>query len=318
MGRMRAPLTTLTETGFSQRGGEAAGVEGCWTPELIAGLDWMRLVELARALATHSGCELAGSRVLADGSVAFGMIEQPKTAHPQRALVKLAAWNEWGATAETVALFAGEVATARQTRGVLIAPGGFSPAALQVAQQHRIEVVDAAGLHAVLMALPAERSDFLFTIATAGDGSRPTCPVCLRKLERVESAGAGKTPSIRVMSEQGLVAEAVVCDLLDVAPGAELTFLYEVRAGAMRIAGHAEGDFVCEGTVTIEPGGTLDGKVAARAIQVREGGELRGQFRILEGTPESFTRGVTRWHWACRSTVQKADCSAVRFDPHGD
>ncbi|HYF35654.1 MAG TPA: hypothetical protein VD994_10220, partial [Prosthecobacter sp.] len=55
-----------------------------WSPELIASLDWLRVAELARAIAEYHGCELAQSCVLADGSLLFGMLEQPQSAQPQR------------------------------------------------------------------------------------------------------------------------------------------------------------------------------------------------------------------------------------------
>ena len=86
-----------------------------------------------------------------DGAVLFGMIEEPKSAKARRAMVKIAPWNEWGATPETVQRFAQEVSTARNTRGILIAPAGFSPAALRMAQELRIEAVDAVGLDAAVL-----------------------------------------------------------------------------------------------------------------------------------------------------------------------
>jgi len=313
---MLDPFVTLAEAGFSQRGGLVTAGPDVWSAELIARLDWMRLAELVRAIAAHSGCELARSLVLEDGAVVFGMIERPTTAHPQRALVKIAGWNEWGATPASVQHFAGEVRTAKNARGILIAPAGFSPAALMAAQEQRIETVDAAALHGVLQMLPAERSDFFFTIATAGDCTAPTCPVCLEKLERVESGQFEETPPARVFAQDGLVADPVVGQRVEVAAGCEVTFLHEVRARDIRIAGHACGDFVCEGLVTLLAGGTLTGTVAARSLDVHQGGELRGQFRILDGAPRSFAPAVRRWHWRCRSVKTQAGCSRVVFEPH--
>lgn len=285
--------------------------------ELIANLDWMRLAELVRAIATQAGCELAGSRVMPDGAVIFGMIERPTTAYPQRALVKISGWNEWGGTPEGVSQFAQEVRTAQNTRGILIAPAGFSPAATRMAQEHRIETVDATSLNAVLQALPAERSDFLYTIATSGLFCQPTCPVCLMKLNRVDTDKADRPPAIRVIQERGLYADHVTCDLLDIAPGSEVDFLYPVQTRAMRVNGHASGVFTCEGTVTIESGGTLDGQVAARSVNVREGGELRAQFRILESSLEPFAVQPERWQWRCENPEGQAGCAAVVFEPHG-
>lgn len=290
-----------------------------WSVELILNLDWMRLAELVRAIATQAGCELAGSSILHDGSVVFGMLERPASPYPQRALVRVAGWNEWGATVESIARFAREVSGAAGARGVLIAPAGFNPAALLAAQEHRIETVDAQGLHAVLKSLPEERSSFLLTIATAGQWDRPSCPLCLGKMERVSRRDSEKRPSIRLIADRGLCAEEICCDLVDIAYGADVEFLYPVRARGMRVSGHATGDFSCDGTITIQPGGLLDGRITARSVEVQEGGELRGTFRILEGGKlQPFAEPPDHWDWRCRNLPGKPACADVVFEPHGD
>lgn len=311
---MLDPFATLEEAGFSLR--RAGGMDRLagWSPELIAGMDWARVSELARAIATEAGCEVAGSRVMPDGAVHFGMIEEPKSAKAQRAMVKTVPWNEWGATPETMQRFALEVGGARNVRGILIAPGGFSPAALRAAQELRIEAVDAAGLDAAVRALPREKSDYLFVITTAGDFSVPSCPVCLKKLQRVEQE-AFELPS-RLFDMDGLIADNVVCDRLEVAAGCDVTFLHEVKARAISVSGHVAGDFVCEGPVILESGGTLSGTVAARSLVVRDGGQLLGQFRILEGELGSFVKPVVRWHWRCAGEEGKRECAWVVFEPH--
>jgi len=311
---MLDPFVTLQEAGFSKKPQGGADRLAGWSPELIASLDWARMSELARAMVAEAGCELVGSRVLPDGAVHFGMIEQPKSSKPRRAMVKIAPWNEWGATPETVMRFADEVRTARDTRGILIAPAGFSPAALRKAQELRIEAVDATALDAALRALPGDKSDFLFVVTTAGDFSTPSCPVCTKKLMRVEQHSL-ELPS-RTIDTDGLIADSVVCDRLEVIRGCEVTFLQEVRARSITISGQASGDFVCEGPVTLEPGGTLSGNVAARSLIVRDGGELLGQFRILEGDLGSFVKPAVRWHWRCAGAEGRQSCGGVIFEPH--
>lgn len=311
---MLDPFVTLEEAGFSLRSGGGMDRLAGWSPELIASLDWSRLSELARAIAAEGGCELANTRVMPDGAVYFGMLEQPKSAKPRRAMVKITSWNEWGATPETVRRFEQEVRTARDTRGVLIAPAGFSPAALRTAQELRIEAVDAQALDAAVRALPGDKSDFLFVVTTAGDFSTPSCPVCMKKLVRAEQEVL-KLLS-RTFDTDGLIADAVLCDRLEVAPGCEVTFLHEVRARAITISGQAGGDFICEGPVMLEAGGTLSGSVAARSLVVRDGGELLGQFRILHGELGSFVKPAVRWQWRCANTGGGKLCHAVSFEPH--
>ncbi|MFC5454574.1 polymer-forming cytoskeletal protein [Prosthecobacter fluviatilis] len=311
---MLDPFATLEEAGFSLR--SCGGVDRLagWSAELISCLDWTRVSDLARAIAAEAGCELAGSRIMPDAAVLFGMIEEPRSAKARRAMVKTAPWNEWGATPETVHRFAQEVRTARDTRGILIAPAGFSPAALSAAQELRIEAVDAVALDAAVRALPGEKSDFLFVVTTAGDFATPSCPICMKKLKRVEQAVL-ELPS-RTIDTDGLYADSIVCDRLEVTAGCEVTFLQEVRARSISVSGYVSGDFVCEGPVILEKGGTLSGKVAARSLEVRDGGALLGQFRILEGKLGSFVKPAVRWHWRCTGADGQHQCARVVFEPH--
>ena len=312
---MLDPFLTLQEAGFSQKRGRGAPDRHYWSPELIASLDWLRIAELARAIAALAGCELAGSKVGMDGSVLFAMLEEPRSPNPRRALVKLAPWNEWGAAPEQVESFAAELATARDARGILIAPDGFTRAAVQRAAELRIESVDAASLCQVLSGLPPEQSDFYFVVATAGESSTPSCPVCQRKMAR-QSRAAPMPPLARIFDESGLVADEVFCHMFEVKDGCDITFLHEVRARKMIIRGHAAGDFVCEGPVTLEPGATLDGTIAACSLDVRDGAELRGNFRILEGAPKSFVTPKLRWEWRCAFVGENPACAGVAFEPH--
>lgn len=316
---MLEPFHALREAGFSRSGGGVVTVPERWSADLIASLDWMRLVELARALAANAGCQLAGSRVLIDGSVVFGMIENPGTAHAGRALVKVAAWNEWGATPEIIEQFASEVRTAKNARGILIAPGGTTRAAVQRAGELRIELVDAVGLDATLASLPPDKSDFFFVVATAGDYRTPTCPVCLKKMSRVVVDPAGDPDAIepeRLIDASTIIAEPVRCRRLWVAPRAEVQFLQEVRANEIIIAGDVTGDFVCDGTVTLLATATLTGTVTARAVNVEEGAAMLGRTRTLEGQLEPMNVGRPRWEWRCRRADSRADCDRVVFEPH--
>jgi hypothetical protein len=312
---MLEPFLTLQEAGFSQKRGQGSPDRHYWSPEMIASLDWLRVAEIARSIAALAGCELAGSQVGLDGSVLFAMLEQPRSPSPQKALVKVSPWNQWRATPEHVEAFADELHTARNARGILIAPGGFTVAALQRAAERRIETVDANSLCQVLTEMPAERSDFYFVVATAGEYATPSCPVCQRKMTR-QTRAAPMPPLARLFDESGLVAEEVFCHLMEVKPDCEITFLHEARCRKLIVHGHAAGDFVCEGPVTLEPSATLDGTVAARSLDVKDGAELRGKFRILEGAPQSFVTPKLRWEWRCPYVTENPTCATVAFEPH--
>ncbi len=307
-------FTSPTQTGFSQRAGEG------WSVELLGGLDWLRMGELLRAIVVNVGCELGPSRVQADGAIEFAMLEAPGQKNPRRALVKLAAWNHWGATPEVVQGFASQVKRIRETcRGILVAPGGFSNAALKTAAELSIETVDCAKLHATLMGLRPEQSDFFYTITTTGEFKVPSCPICLKKLARIDQPSTRSlrvVPSELVYQSSTVVPEVVACDRLEVMRGCEVTFLHEVRAREIIIRGHASGDFVCEGALTLEAGATMTGSVAARSVIVRDGAEMRGQTRIIEGALDPLTLQAVSWFWRCRNQSGNPKCQEVLFEPH--
>lgn len=315
---MLEPFTALRESGFSTLELSGDTPRG-WSAELIAQLDWLRLAELARAIVADAGCELGGSRVLADGSVLFAMFEDPKSSKPRRALVKLVPWNEWGAMPATVERFANEVYSTRNARGILIAPGGFTTASLHAAQEHHIETVDSARLFSRIQSMRTEEADFFHVITTAGDYSTPTCPVCLQKLTQQPVTGTLMPDSIHgecVYQSSAIVAEPIECRRLEILPDVEVQFLHEVRAREIVIHGHAAGDFICHGQVTLGQRATLFGTVAARSVDVKEGGELIGSARILDGDLNAPQGTKGRWHWRCKNLLGNSQCLGVCFDAH--
>jgi hypothetical protein len=267
-------------TGFSLREGTGDGVE-TWSPELIASLDWLRLGELMRGISVHAGYDLGPSRVNLDGSVQFAMQHETPTTNLKRQLVKLTAWNQWGASPETLQQFVDELGRMREPcQGILVAPDGFSPAAKAHARQLGIETVDTAQVFATLCAMPPEQVDFFHTITT-------------------------------------VMPDPVACGRLEIMPDCEVTFLHEIRTQELIVRGHVSGDFICQGSVTLEPGSTLTGSVAARSINVRDGAELRVQLRIVEGVSEAIAPISTTRFWRCLNDSAKDACRSVVFQPHG-
>jgi hypothetical protein len=250
--------------------------------------------------------------------VQFAMLESPGTPHVQRSLVRMLPWNNCAASPAAVESFAKQLSRIKEpTRGVMIAPGGISLAARAAAAEVQIELVDAPKLAATIMALGQDKSDFYFTLTTVGEFTRPTCPVCQKKLKQISqpnSAPAGMRPQELVFQSSCLVSDAVLCERLEILRECEVTFLKEVRAKQMIVRGHASGDFICDGPVMLDPGATLDGTVAARSIKIHTGGQMLGQARILDASAEPLSHWDQAWFWRCDSG--HAACQKVAFDPH--
>jgi hypothetical protein len=300
-------LDRLKELGLEEPGRAGATL----VMDRLGELDWARLADLMRGLVVEAGCELTGTQVQADASVLFGMIEHPGTERKQRVLVKLAAWNDWGAQAEHVERFAAEVRAAREARGILVAPAGFSPGAREAAGRHRIEMVDGEALQEALGRLPAERRAFLWEVASSGDAWRPGCPMCLGKLSPVQSSAmeAVEAEEERMLFKDTIVAEAVYCRRLRVVRGVEVQFLQGVRAQQMEIEGT-----VCEGMLHLLPTAVVHGVVAAKGIRVEDGAQLLADVTVLQAALAPVTRASLTWQWRCLSG--SAVCAGVALEPH--
>ena len=292
-----------------------------WSQDEVAALDWYRLAELLRAMGANAKCQLGPSRVGPDGSVQFAMLAQANVGLPQRTLVRLAAWNEWSATPKTVNDFAWQLGRIReQTHGVLVAPAGPTAAASARARELNIEVVDAEKLCRTLESLSADQSSFFKSLTLNGDATTPTCPICLNRLTRVQQGaptGPFSRPTELVYQVSTVVPEPVDCERLEVLQRCEVTFLHEVRARReVVIQGHASGDFICQGTFTVMPGATVVGTIAARGIDIRDGGELQGQSRILDSVTEAITYVQPSWYWRCQHPSSTPECRRILFEPH--
>ena len=67
---------------------------------------------------------------------------------------------------------------------------------------------------------------------------------------------------------------------------AEVQFFRQLQVGSIEIRGRMVGEIVAETVVTIRSTGTLDGNVAARAINVEKGGTFTGRLVIGQKTYE--------------------------------
>ena len=290
-----------------------------WSPELIMSLDWKRLAEISRAMASTAGFELGPTEIQIDGRADFEMIARGGK-HVHRAHVRLTAWDQWMASVDAMEDFKKRMKTTGVKHGIFIAPGGFTPAAKNAAGSLGIELVDAQSLAAQLNALPAQHSDFFFDIGTAGDASTPSCPVCLAPLKATQEVAA-KPKELQASTDisyrtSDIVAEAVAARRIEIARNCEVHFLREVRAHDVIIHGVAAGDFICDGCMLLNPGAVLNGTVAARSVLVRPGAELNGETRILEGPLPNLRPSAPLTVWRCANARGIENCKAVKFLPH--
>ena len=286
-----------------------------WSAHLIAGLDWKRVLELIRAISVTAGFSVEKSRVAPDGAAEFEM-----SRGQYRAVVRLARWNQWMATTECIAKFAERMKQTPDRAGIFVAPEGFEQGAVNLARPGGIECVDGETIAQRLGELPAEHQDFYFKMATAGESTRPSCPVCLRPLTLVNETPEGTQDFRRlqdfVYSTSDIIAERIIARRVEVLERCEVQFLHEVRARDLIVHGITSGTFLCESAVVLNPGAILYGSVAARSVVVRPGAQLIGETKILDGSPEPFVDIAPASVWRCRNKDPRPGCEQVSFLPH--
>jgi hypothetical protein len=298
---------------------EPAELSVLWTPDLVSGLDWRRLTEIMRAMAVNSGFALGPTHLTPAASTDF-LMTQGSNGNTASFLVRLAPWNKWVATADCLEDFTKKLAPLKQTRGIYLAPLGFAPSAVHEARKAGIELVDAAMLAQRLEQLPVEHRLFYLDVGTAGDASTPSCPICLKRLERREAPflqvhDFSQLPDVSYRNSN-LIADPIATRRLEVMRDCEVQFVHEVRAQDIIIHGVAIGNFVCDGNLLLNPGASLYGNVAARSVLVRPGAEMHGQTRIIQGTPEPDQSATREWFWRCANGSESEACKKVCLQPH--
>ena len=291
-----------------------------WTEAQILSLDWIRLLDITRALAAYTGYEPEAAVIDRDGGAQFSMREAREQKHGHVVVIRLAPWNRWIAASACVSAFADTVRGQERTHAIYLAPAGASRGALEASQEGGVQLLHASTLAGRLNDLPRQYRDYFHARTFSGNSSIPTCPVCLRLMTRSEETAptlvdADDLPDRRYHTHD-IIGETVLARRIEVLPQGEVYFLREVHAKDMVSDGTVEGDFLCDGSLELRSGGVLTGTVAARSIKVHPGGVLHGRTRILKGKPEPIVQSVTPWVWRCQQETPNAGCEGIMFLPH--
>jgi cytoskeletal protein CcmA (bactofilin family) len=90
------------------------------------------------------------------------------------------------------------------------------------------------------------------------------------------------TGLVRIKS-QGKFLGALEAEKLIVERKSDIEFVRQVRVKTAEINGKMSADIICEGNLTINKGGSLDGSVIAKSITVEKGGTFSGDLCIGQG-----------------------------------
>jgi hypothetical protein len=145
---------------------------GRWSLELLRRLEWRRFEELCTAY--------------------FEALRLAEGADQLSSIVQCKGWDVYTVGIKPVRELRAAMAAAGVPQGVLVACGTFTSEAKEFSRGENIQLIDGAELLRKIGALAPEQGQALLKLATAGDFSTPTCPVCGIKMTARTSSTEGR------------------------------------------------------------------------------------------------------------------------------
>lgn len=254
-----------------------------WSVELFRQMDWRRFHELVETVLHRRGFHAWPLRAEADGGRTLKLIRHETVAEDGEALAQLAGWYGLHPSPRALRGLLDQQMSLGLTRSYFVAPADFPEDSVAFARRSGITLIDGRAVVGMIGRLTRAEQDTLFQLATWGDWSVPTCPGCGIKLllrETEVPAHDGPLEAVDFWENETVTCELRV-DSLRVHPGASVTFKRPVHARQIVVEGSATGVFICDGRLTIASGAVLNGQVAARSIDTREGGVLNGDAHVI-------------------------------------
>ncbi len=273
-----------------------------WSLSLLHQLDWKRFHELTHAIIHRGGYRALPDSVKPDGGCTVTLMRNNAQARRPEARMAVAGWNGLRVNSVEMQSFIAEVMDTCMPHGVFVTPGTFAPEARALASQGNVELVDGPAFLDTLRDLPLNEQEFLLRLATAGDFQSPSCPHCQVKMVLRASEAPrhdGPLPDLH-FKHSDTVSHELRCGTLNIPAGVEVLFLKPVHAEYITLSGRATGSMVCNGQVVIGPGAVYTGLIAARSINVKEGGTLDGEASILSAEEIQPVRPIPQPPvWGC-------------------
>jgi restriction system protein len=154
-------------------------------------LEWKRFEQLIEAYFAQTGWRTRPNRTGADGGVDVHLF-RPDQNKPA-AVVQCKAWITYTVGVKPVRELFGVMASDGVPEGFFVTTGDYTGEARSFAAGKSMTLIDGRDLLKRIESLPPEAQSDLFSRATAGDYTTPTCPQCGIKMVR-RQAGKGRTP----------------------------------------------------------------------------------------------------------------------------
>jgi len=153
-----------------------------WALDLIQSLEWRRFEQLCVSYYRSKDMPHVAIPLAANGGMDIYLFQDAE--HPRRAtaVVHVRTRGPLATGVQGVRELLGIMAHERIERAFFMTNGVFTPEAKVLGHHHKIVLVDARVLLAMIQRLPEERQQALLEEATMGDYESPTCPMCGSKM----------------------------------------------------------------------------------------------------------------------------------------
>jgi len=187
-------------------------------------------------------------------------------------------------------------------RGIFITAGEFSAEARVFARSRPLELIDGQGMLSTILMMPEEERAWQLQRMTSGAYAVPTCPACNCKMDARDDTDFDGGDKMKDVSyrDRRMEVSRVQCRTLTIKSGADVQFLSPVWVQDMVVNGHAHGNVIVQGRLTVGRGGVLRGQVAARTITTEGGGVIEAETRVLNANEIQPVRAVpSKRIWRC-------------------
>ena len=156
----------------------SAAAVSVWSLEVLQALEWRRFEQLCAGYYREKGIRHVAISLAANGGMDIYLFQDE--AHPRRAtaVVHARTRGPLATGVQGVRELLGVMSHERIERAFFMTNGSFSPEAKALGHHHKIVLIDARVLLAMILRLPPEQQQRLLAEATAGNYRSPTCPMC--------------------------------------------------------------------------------------------------------------------------------------------
>ncbi len=157
-------------------------VQRSWTLDLLQSLEWRRFEQLCTSYYRAKDIQHVAIPLAANGGMDIYLFQDKERVRRATAVVHVRTRGPLATGVQGVRELLGVMSHERIERAFFMTNGVFTPEAKVLGHHHKIVLVDARVLLAMIQRLPEAQQAQLLEEATVGDFESPTCPICGSKM----------------------------------------------------------------------------------------------------------------------------------------